>query len=442
MTDEVPPIRALIADVLHDVIANDHSLDQALEQARSRTTNLNAAFLQESVYGVLRNYYALCDTLDGLLKRAIKPRDAPLKMLILAGINELLNMTTVPYAAVNQSVAACDALGRGWAKGLVNGVLRATLRQTPNAHAVVTSDEIKWNHPAWLISDLARDWPRQYPAILKANNQHAPLTLRVNRLRASRGGYLELLDRAGFAATPTLIAPMGIHLVNPCSVFDLPGFESGLFSVQDEAAQLAAPLLDCQPSQRVLDACAAPGGKTTHLLEQVPGIELTALDCDPKRQQLLAANLARLQLSCVVMVGDAARIADHPAHVNYERILLDAPCSATGVIRRHPDIKFHRRPQDILQLQTQQLSLLSAAWSCLVAGGQLLYATCSVLAAENDRVIEQFISANSQSAQSVPINGEWGSRTQFGRQILPGEHAMDGFYYALLRKPCATVSSQ
>ncbi|MBI2802807.1 MAG: 16S rRNA (cytosine(967)-C(5))-methyltransferase RsmB [Gammaproteobacteria bacterium] len=434
-------MRALVADVLHDIIVNGNSLDHALEQARSCAANSNVAFLQESVYGVLRNYYALCSTLDGLLKRAIKPRDAPLKMLILAGLNELLNMTTAPYAAVDQSVAACDALGRRWAKGLVNGILRATLRQTSNALTRVTSDEIKWNHPAWLISDLARDWPQQYPAILIANNQHAPLTLRVNRLRGSREGYLELLCRAGIAATPTLIAPMGIHLVKPHSVFELPGFEAGLFSVQDEAAQLAAPLLDCHPGQRVLDACAAPGGKATHLLEQAPDIELTALDCDPKRQQLLAANLVRLRLSCAVMVGDAAQIANHPAHGNYERILLDAPCSATGVIRRHPDIKMHRRPRDISEFQVRQLSLLSAAWSCLVPDGQLLYATCSVLAAENDRVIEQFMTANSQSAQSVSISEEWGIGTQFGRQILPGEHAMDGFYYALLRKAGTAVSS-
>jgi 16S rRNA (cytosine967-C5)-methyltransferase len=428
--------RALIAQTLVAIMIDHENLDASLDKLRERNRNPNtSAFIQESVFAVTRRYYELEALLKQFLTRPLRDRDQVIKMLLLAALNEILHMRTAPYAAVDESVTACLALERPWAKGLVNGVLRAVLRAKPTQLIPQDSPEVRWNHPQWLIDHIKRDWPAHSEQILNANNAHPPLTLRVNLSRITRTDYIALLDSSGMAAEPTRHAASGVMLRTPCPVAALPGFVDGLVSVQDEAAQLAAPLLGCLPSHRVLDACAAPGGKTTHLLESCPGIELTAVEINGRRLVDVEENLARLGLTCTLKQLDVTTLGATVAPHSYDRILLDAPCSASGVIRRHPDVRFHRTEADIARAALRQCDMLNALWPLLAPGGQMIYATCSTMHAENDAVISGFLAARPNAADCQPIDAEWGHATDFGRQILPGEADMDGFYFARIAKP-------
>lgn len=438
-------VRALIAQALARICGAGQTLDNALQEAREQlAAPAEAAYLQECLYGVLRRYFRLNRQLDGYLDKPLKPHDLPVRMLLLAGLNELLFMSTPPYAAVDQTVGACAEIGRPWAKGLVNAILRRALRarQEPAVQQAEDAPELRYDHPAWLIMALQQDWPTEWADILNANNARAPLTLRVNTRRVTRAAYLQQLAAAGCPAQPTLHSDVGVVLEAARPVTDVPGFAAGYVSVQDEAAQLAAALLDCRSGQRVLDACAAPGGKTAHLLERTPGIELLAIDVSKRRLVESRANLARLGLTCALEQRDARtlRPEEFPESARCERILLDAPCSATGVIRRHPDIKIHRTPADIVTAAARQHELLSALWPLLASGGRLLYATCSVLRAENDEVLDRFLATAGDTARCVPVQASWGAPTRHGRQILPGQSGMDGFYYALLEKTAQSTS--
>ncbi len=430
--------RALIAEALLAIIVDGKSLDASLDGVRERNTKpTTSAFIQNSVYAVTRRYFELDALLQRLMVRPVRNRDLVLKMLLLAGLNELMFLNTAAYAVVDESVAACAALERPWAKGLVNGILRAATRMNSAPGSQPASLEVQWNHPTWLINAISSDWCDFTHQVLAANNSHPPLVLRVNQTRTTREQFLERLTNAAVAAHPTKYAPSGVMISHPCPVADLPGFSDGLFSVQDEAAQLAAPLLNCLPSHRVLDACAAPGGKTTHLLELNPALALTAVEINQSRLVDIEENLARLGLKCSVRHLDACTLgADYPAP-QYDRILLDAPCSAVGVIRRHPDIKLHRTPDDLKHAIARQTQLLDSLWPLLAPKGELLYATCSILHTENDSVIERFVTTHVDSAESLSIAADWGHLTNFGRQILPGEGDMDGFYYARLKKRSA-----
>ena len=308
--------------------------------------------------------------------------------------------------------------------------------RNPTAHQPI-DEEACTNHPHWLVEQLKQDWPTLWTSILAANQARAPLTIRVNRRHGSRDDYLSRLAHHGIEAEPTAHSSDGISLLTPRSTSDLAGFDDGDISVQDQAAQLAAHLLQLQPQQRVLDACCAPGGKACHMLEIEPTLQLTALDRSAVRCAVAKQNFARLGLNCDVQAIDALDFAQRPNVTQFARILVDAPCTATGVIRRHPDIKLHRQINDAATAATQQLALLTALWPLLAPGGLLLYATCSVLRVENDAVLAQFIAQCRDTAQVVPIPAAWGIATEFGRQILPGEHNMDGFFYALLTKPYA-----
>ena len=297
------PSRVNVANILTAVVTHGNSLDDALDAMRAATPASDAAFIQECVYGVLRRIFQLKWRLKSLLKTPLRARDAVIEMLLLAGLYELDAMQTPPYAVVDQSVTACAILGREWAKRLVNAILRGALRQA-NTRAAATPEDVRWNHPQWLIDTLKQDWPANWEHVLTANHARAPLTLRVNRQRGTRAAYLNLLAAHGIPAQTTRFAPDGVQLLEPRSVADLPGFDSGHVSVQDEAAQLAGPLLDCGEGQRVLDACMAPGGKASHLLELSAGIELTALERSARRALVATANFARLGLACPILTAD------------------------------------------------------------------------------------------------------------------------------------------
>jgi 16S rRNA (cytosine967-C5)-methyltransferase len=428
--------RACAARVLDRVISGRHSLNDVLAPGLQNIADgQKRALVQELVYGSLRWYYQLDAILQCLLNKPLKKRDSDLRCLLLSGLYQLSRMALPSRVAVNETVQAARELDKAWATGLVNAVLRGYQRDTAQIEAVIGDTPAALHaHPGWLIEQLENDWPDDWEAVLRAANQRPPLSLRVNRQQGSREDYLALLQRAGIEARVLTHTRDGIRLEAPVPVSALPGFDAGLVSVQDAAAQLTAGLLELAPGQHVLDACAAPGGKTAHILETEPGLaSLTAIDIDERRLRLVEENLARLGLAARLLHADAAEPAGWCSGHSYDRILLDVPCSATGVIRRHPDIKLLRRPADIGPLVSRQARLLTALWPLLPAGGMLLYTTCSVLADENERQIGGFLEDHPDAIEHK-ITASWGRPCAHGRQILPGEADMDGFYFACMRK--------
>ncbi len=411
-------------------------LDRELESVRG--TGLEArdqAFVQECSYGVLRRYHALRHRLASLLERPLRKRDGIIEVLLLSALHQLFEMDAPAHAVVDASANACRELDRSWAAGLVNATLRNALRQRAHYAPPTAADvEACWNHPQWLVDAIRAAWPEDWRAVLTAAAAHPPFALRVNARRISRDDYLARLRDAGIAASAAPFCPQGVVPDRALPVSRLPGFDEGLVSVQDAAAQLAAPLLDATAGQRVLDACAAPGGKAMHLLETCVGpLDLTALDVDARRLARVTQNAERLGLQCRITCGDAAEPAGWWDGQAYDRILLDAPCSATGVIRRHPDIKLHRRAADLPLLAARQSAILDALWPLLREGGKLVYATCSILPAENDAILATARGRHGDF-NVLHISADWGRPTAHGRQILSGEHGMDGFYYALIEK--------
>jgi 16S rRNA (cytosine967-C5)-methyltransferase len=426
-----PNPRAAAARVLTGVTAGASladSLPAARVDARDR------ALLSELCHGACRWYHRLDALLARLAPRPFKPRDADVRALLLVGLYQLVEMRVASHAAVAETVEAARALGKPWAAGLVNAVLRSFLRDPSVLDAVIAADPVAaCSHPEWLLRAIEAAWPADWPAVLAAANARPPMTLRVNRLQGTVVEAHARLAAAGLAAAAVPCAPDALVLERPVDVAALPGFAEGLLSVQDAAAQLAAPLLDVRPGQRVLDACAAPGGKTAHLLETCPAIALTAVDVDERRLERVRENLRRLHLDAAVAQGDVARPQGGWAHTRYPRILLDAPCTATGVIRRHPDIKLLRRAEDVAALAERQARILDAVWPLLEPGGILLYVTCSVLPDENALQIDRFLERHAD-ALPAPIEAAWGSPAGVGRQLLPGESGMDGFFYARLMR--------
>ncbi len=424
--------RLIAARVLSRVLQDGQSLTAALDHAfLSIESGKDRAFIQALCYGVCRQFHRLDFVLSQLLDKPLK--DADVKALALVGLYQLNFMRVKPHAAVSETVLAVRK--KPWAKSLINALLRTYLREQEGLeHKADAFQSAALSHPEWLIKQIEQDWPEQALSLLQENNLQPPMVLRVNLAKISRENYLQRLIGQEIAAEAVSFCPSAIKLDKPVPVDVLPGFADGLVSVQDTAAQLAAGLLDVQPGQRVLDVCAAPGGKTVHILESQAQLkELVAVDIDESRMQRVSENLQRLKLQAKLVVGDAAKPEDWWDGTLFERILLDAPCSALGVIRRHPDIKLLRRAEDIGPLQALQKSILQAVWPLLAPGGVLLYATCSILKQENEQQIQAFLAEHSDALE-LSIEAEWGTAGVCGRQILTGDSAMDGFYYARLSK--------
>ncbi len=424
--------------VLNRVLGQGRSLSSLLPGAlESVSDSRERAFARQLCFGVLRYLPRLEACAAHHLNRPLKAKDSDLRAIILLGLYQLIYLRVPDHAAVSETVALTRAVGKPWARSLVNAVLRGFLRFKEQTLPVVDRDEaVAAAHPRWLLDMLRSDWPDQWPAIVEANNEQPPLTLRINRRRIERSAWIGRLRADGVEAVELPGSESGVVLPRPVDVTTLPGFQEGEFSVQDGAAQLAAELLDVQPGDRVLDACAAPGGKTAHILELQPDIaELVAVDIDESRLQRVEQNLSRLGLDARLQIGDAADPSRWWDGDLYDRILLDVPCSATGVIRRHPDIKVLRRADDIPGLVVKQQQMLESLWFLLKPGGILLYATCSVLIQENAQQVADFVGRH-LDAREMPLNQPWGRPMLAGRQILPGDRQMDGFYYACLHKRC------
>ena len=433
MNPRLAAAKALTA-VLNGKASLNSSLPLQLDKVEARDRGLT----QDLAFGTARWQPRLSALANKLLQKPFKAADADVEALLLVGLYQLLYTRIPAHAAIGETVGCADKLKKPWAKALLNAVLRNAQRESEALLTELEHDPVvRTAHPRWLQKSLKAFWPQQWEAICAANNAHPPMILRVNRRHKTRDDYLQLLVESGIEAQPCVFSQDGIVLAEPCDVRNLPGFAEGWISVQDEAAQLAADLLDLAPGQRVLDACCAPGGKTCHILEVEPELAgVVAVDLEAKRLVRVRENLERLGLSAELIAADGRDTATWWDGKPFQRILLDAPCSATGVIRRHPDIKLTRQPDDIAALATLQGELLDAMWPTLEVGGILLYATCSTLPTENTEVIEAFL-ARTPGARELDIAGQFGIKQPHGRQLLAQEGGHDGFYYAKLIKIAA-----
>ncbi|KJZ56020.1 MULTISPECIES: 16S rRNA (cytosine(967)-C(5))-methyltransferase RsmB [Pseudomonas] len=430
--------RLAAAKALAAVLNGKASLNSSLPTQLDKVEDRDRGFTQDLAFGTARWQPRLSALSAKLLQKPFKAADADVEALLLVGLYQLLYTRVPAHAAIGETVGCADKLKKPWAKALLNAVLRRAQRESEALLAELEHDPVvRTAHPRWLQKSLKAFWPEQWEAICAANNAHPPMILRVNRRHHSRDAYLQLLTTAGINATPCVYSVDGIVLEAAADVRSLPGFAEGWISVQDEAAQLAADLLDLAPGQRVLDACCAPGGKTCHILEVEKDLAgVVAVDLEAKRLVRVRENLARLGLSAELIAADGRDTATWWDGKPFQRILLDAPCSATGVIRRHPDIKLTRQPDDIAALAALQGELLDALWPTLDVGGILLYATCSTLPTENTEVIEAFL-ARTSGARELDLATTAGIKQPHGRQLLAQEGGHDGFYYAKLIKIAA-----
>ena len=425
-------VRATAARVIGAVIGG-LSLNQVLPEKLNDVGERDRALLQQLSYGTLRQSPRLQAILKQLLDKPLRDKDRDVQGLLLCGLYQLDNTRVPDHAAVAATVDATRALKKPWAKGMTNAVLRRYLREREQLTQAL-DEAAAASHPAWLFQKILAQWPAAAAAIIDANNQQPPMTLRVNRGQASRDDYISSLKGHGIAAKAGCLSKHAIQLAVPIDVWDLPEFSAGRVSVQDEAAQMAALLLQAGAGERVLDACAAPGGKTCHILELQPELaELVAMDIDELRLQKVSENLQRLNLKATLITGDAASPPAALEPASFDRILVDAPCSASGVIRRHPDVKLLRRESDIAPLADQQLCILRGLWPLLKTGGTLLYATCSILDEENSQVIQRFLTEEGDAALSGTEMAGSESVTS-GRQLLPSSGGTDGLFYATLKK--------
>jgi 16S rRNA (cytosine967-C5)-methyltransferase len=411
--------------------------DRALLDAglANLTDPRDASFARSICLGTLRWYHQLDSLLAMLLDKPLQRKNRDLHFLLLSALFQLSKTDIARHGVVSETVNLVNVIKKKWAKGLLNAVLRNYLRQADELNKRLSqSASAETSHPQWLLKILQDSWPHHWQSITEENNRQAPMSLRVNSQHCSRDEYMVLLKSENINGHSSEIVSTGITLETACSVEKLPGFDKGLVSVQDIAPQLAAGLLDLNKGQRVLDACAAPGGKTAHIAESSAGkLELTALELDPLRLQRIHQNMQRLGFDIEIIEGDACKPNSWWSGKKFDRILLDAPCSGSGVIRRHPDIKLLRRKSDIQTLAAQQLELLTSLWPLLNPGGKLLYATCSILPQENEETIHKFLTQE-ETAIEMNIDVHYGQSRQHGIQILPGEHNMDGFFYACLQK--------
>jgi 16S rRNA (cytosine967-C5)-methyltransferase len=426
--------RALAAKGLAEVALRGASLRDVMDRYAPRLSDprdraLLMALLSEGARWWLRFDAAI----DGLLQKSLRHKDPAIHALLVIGLVQLEILELQDYAAVAATVEAVRTLQRPQLAGLVNAVLRRWQRERETLIAKLdATPQTRHAHPAWLAAALQRDWPARAEAVLAADNREPPLMLRVNRQRSEREVLIEQLRIAGYTAERHPWLSDALVLPHSADVTRMPGFEDGLFAVQDGAAQVAADLADLHDGLRVLDACAAPGGKACHLLERAD-IDLTALEMDAGRAERIRQNLMRLQLNAKIVIGDAGAPKGWWHGQLFDRILIDAPCSATGVLRRRPDVRLHRRESDVAAMHAQQRRILSALWPLLAPGGRLVYITCSVLRAENEAIVAELL-ASQPDAQAVGFALPAGQAATFGWQILPGDGDLDGMYYAVLLK--------
>ncbi|PCJ40717.1 MAG: 16S rRNA (cytosine(967)-C(5))-methyltransferase [Moraxellaceae bacterium] len=437
--------RAIAAQILNDVLPlkkgqthRGRSLSALLPKMLAKHPKADKPLLQELCFGVCRWFIRLDKLASSITHHPFKARDSDIHALLLVGIYQMLYMRVPDHAAISETVEATRQLDKAWAAKVINGTLRRCQREKTELEQALSDNlSIQTAHPKWLVDMVTAAWPEQASAVLKTNNTPAPMTIRVNPRHNSRAKYLQQLKDKSIQAKACEFSSQGIQLEKPCSVDKLPGFALGHSFVQDEAAQLAAELIDAQPGDRVLDACAAPGGKTTHIAESQPDLAyLAALDADEQRVGRIHENLQRLGLTAEVFAQSLEDFTREQIAANgetFDRILLDVPCSAVGVIRRHPDIKWLRKRSDIGALAEQQLLLLKTAWTLLTPGGTLVYATCSILPHENERVVRAFLNEQPDATeQSLSVG--WGQPASVGIQLLPQRNGHDGFYYAKLIK--------
>lgn len=423
--------RAAAALALQQVLVQRLSLNTAIDNQSEHLLTSEASLFKALCFGVTRHYGSLSARLQPLLDKPLRNKDKDVFALLLIGAFQLDYLRTPDYAAIDSCVKACRTLKKDWAAGLVNAILRRYQQQLHQPLAAQVASE----HPAWLYKAIREAWPDNADEIFSANNAEPPLCIRVNVQRISRADWCARLDAAGIRHTVGMHSPCAVYLLDkPADIRQLPGFAEGECSVQDEAPQLSPFLLELAPGQRVLDACAAPGGKTCHILETEPQLaSVLAVDIDPLRLKRVAENLARLHLQATCLAADIADPASWWDGQPFDRILCDAPCSATGVIRRHPDIKWLRLPEDIAALQMLQGQILRALWQTLRPGGILLYATCSILPDENNAVVTRFL-CDTADAELLPFGFSCGLEQTAGIQLLPQPAGHDGFFYARLKK--------
>jgi 16S rRNA (cytosine967-C5)-methyltransferase len=427
-----PGPRGIALQVMLQLFERGRSLDDifASEWYRGLSgESRDLALSRELAYGLCRWYYRLAALLAQRLDKPLRKRDRDVEIILLLGLYQLLVMRTPPHAAVNETVAMARQRRKSWARSLINAVLRGVVRD-----GVALDDDPAAAYPGWMRARIESDWGERAVSVMAAGNARAPMTLRVDTHRVGREDMLRQMSELGIEARAHDIVPCAITLASPCSVERIPGFAEGRVSVQDAAAQLAAILLDAEPGQHVLDACAAPGGKTAHLLQCADDLRLDALDSDASRLESVSQNLRRIGRDARLIHGDAGAPDDWFDGEYYDRILVDAPCSASGVIRRHPDIKLLRRESDIINLVERQRRIMDACWQLLKPGGKMLYSTCSIFRAENESQVEAFLHRHAGAAEIPLRERDWGQLRQPGRQIPTGDHDMDGFYYALLQR--------
>lgn len=415
-------LRSIAAKAINQVLDQGLSLSTVIPELQKNISDKDKALLQEICFGVLRTLPQLEWIIQQLMDKPLKGKQRILHYLIMVGLYQLLYTRIPAHAALAETVNGAVALKKPQLKGLINGVLRQFQRQQDILNERFQNSENRFLHPSWLLARIKQAYPEQWMSIVEGNNQKPPMWLRVNQRHHSREEYLTLLENEGIPAIADDSHPFAIRLENPCNVNLLPGFADGWVTVQDRSAQRCAELLAPENKDQILDLCAAPGGKTTHILEIAPQAQVLAIDIDEQRLKRVQENLTRLKLNAVVKSGDGRYPEQWCSGMQFDRVLLDAPCSATGVIRRHPDIKWLRRNDDIEQLAQIQKEILHAIWPYLKSGGSLVYATCSILPQENKQQVEAFL-VSTKDAQC-----------DYQHQCLPEEEGGDGFFYALIKK--------
>ena len=422
---------------LTQVIKDGTSVNQLMAQSDDKLEPQDRGLAKQLLFGSLRFYHQLSTITNNLLNKPFKAKDTDILMVLVSGLYQLKYLAVPDHAAISESVELTRLLDKSWASGIVNGVLRSYQRESKNLESqLAKSVQFQFSHPGWMVKRIRQDWPESADSILAENNRQAPMTIRLNSLKTDQSSYLTKLDLLTVNSVIHPLAKDGLVLEKPMDVSLLPGFSDGEVTVQDAAAQLAVEMMDLKKGQRVLDGCSAPGGKTTHLIQRQPDIQLTAVELSASRADKITQTLARLGMQCNLKIADILDTESWWDGQLFDRILIDVPCSASGVIRRNPDIKVHRLATDIAPLVAIQKQILEKCWQLLKPGGRLIYATCSIFKAENEEQILHFMDNQPVKMVTMPeiIDQQLSSRASVGYQILPGEIQMDGFYLCGLEK--------